>query len=553
MAYDFSYNGFFFNFNNPEHTTVELAGVDQSYSSVISLRDIPPSIPVAPNSYYEVTGIGDYAFMGYHEDESHEAIAWLPQTITYIGHMAFSECNLQYIDIPHSVQYIGSAAFQGCNNLTGITIPENVEYINEYTFADCTSLSCVELPSTLKAIGRYAFKNSGLCMFKPVFNDSEDELYTIPQNITAIEEGTFQGCSSLNRLRIPPSIKTIASDAFIDCRLKELNIVDSNEPLIFNFNKSSETAFVRVGFQDCLLSYAYIGRDIQIDLNDSEMSACFLHNGFFSFSSSPELGAYPKVEFGSNVTTIPNYLFKNSSVTEVTLSENITKIGDYTFENCIELQDINLHDGITEIGIGAFTNCYLANLHIPSQLTKIEYSTFSGCGGFSTLEIPENVTSIAPYAFSNCFNVTNIIIPSSVNEIGSYALFGMNLSTVISTSKTPPAIQEDTFHESAYNATLKIPTGSIRAYQAHPHWSNFFNIVEQPIETEVKDVENLRPQFAVTSEGICFLNDFDNVNIYSSEGLIVYSGKIAHGKTVKVAMGHMYLLKIGSKIYKVMP
>lgn len=57
----------------------------------------------------------------------------IPNTVTSIGEMAFSNCwTLKSITFPSSVTTIGKQAFQSCIGLTSITIPSNVESIGEY-------------------------------------------------------------------------------------------------------------------------------------------------------------------------------------------------------------------------------------------------------------------------------------------------------------------------------------------------------------------------------------------------------------------------------------
>lgn len=45
------------------------------------------------------------------------------------------------------------------------------------------------------------------------------------------------------------------------------------------------------------------------------------------------------------------------SIEEVRIEGNITKIGNYAFDNCYNLAKINFKEGINEIGRYAFENC----------------------------------------------------------------------------------------------------------------------------------------------------------------------------------------------------
>lgn len=58
----------------------------------------------------------------------------IPDSVTYIGAIAFKNTGLSSITIPHSVTSIEYAAFQNCENLKSVTIPADVEYIGLYAF-----------------------------------------------------------------------------------------------------------------------------------------------------------------------------------------------------------------------------------------------------------------------------------------------------------------------------------------------------------------------------------------------------------------------------------
>ena len=54
---------------------------------------------------------------------------------------------------------VGPVAFRLCNGLTRITIQEGVEQIDDYAFVGCSSVQRINLPSTLRTIKRGAFVN----------------------------------------------------------------------------------------------------------------------------------------------------------------------------------------------------------------------------------------------------------------------------------------------------------------------------------------------------------------------------------------------------------
>lgn len=111
QAYDFQYNGLFYNIISETERTVALAPPPDSklYSDSFV---IPESVT------QNVTGI------------TYKVIA--------IGDNAFCDCSgLRSITIPESVTSIGSFAFANCTDLTSVTIPESVTTIGDYAFRKC--------------------------------------------------------------------------------------------------------------------------------------------------------------------------------------------------------------------------------------------------------------------------------------------------------------------------------------------------------------------------------------------------------------------------------
>lgn len=128
------------------------------------------------------------------------------------------------------------------------------------------------------------------------------------------------------------------------------------------------------------------------------------------------------------------------------------------FRGCQKLTSITIPENVTSIGAGAFSYCTaLTSIAIPGNVTKIGGQAFRGCTGLTSIIIPENVTEIGEVAFGGCTGLTSIYVMSETAP------------TIISTS-----FDDDTYS----NATLYVPTGTLKTYQETDGWKEFSNIQE---------------------------------------------------------------------------
>lgn len=308
------------------------------------------------------------------------------------------------------VAEIGTKAFQKCTELTSVKISNNCVHIANYAFDGCSALTSAKLPQSTAnpiTLNSYAFRN---CAALSEVN--------IPETCDKIGVSTFRGCSSIKSIAIPDST-IVYSNAFYDC-----------------------TGLTNVTIGEGVTAAGW--------------------GLFYNCSSLTEL-TIPLSLLNSNVN---NLCYGCTSLTTVNLPDEATvfNLGSAMFQNCTNLENINIPSKLTDIPSNCFQDCSkLNNIVLPDSLETIGSNAFRGCSSLTAINFPEKLTAIPDYAFRDCSSLTEITLPESITSIGSYAFYNCaSLTTVNILGKA--TIGSDAFNFSSsitptYITTLNAPNG----------------------------------------------------------------------------------------------
>ena len=386
-----------------------------------------------------------FLFFAYHSELSSVTLG---EQVDAIHDCMFSSTGISSIEIPSSVTSIGSYAIYNCQSLTSVTI-NGLVYIDDYAFMYDNNLESVNIIGGVTGIGLEAF-----C--------SCDALRTFTMNETQsrgeIKEMAFLACPALTAITIPGGITCIADFAFHECTsLSTITFKAGAEPLTIGFYDGK--LFGADGTKDHGPFYhsplTTINLDRNIQLSADYANKCDAGDeGVFSYQGYTNASHQTTVNIGSNVTSIPKYMFATSAATSVTIPATVTSVGEYAFYNCDKLQSAILNSDVA--GSNMFDDCdNLTSVTIGGTVSSIDRGMFDGCGKLSTLNITGSVSSIDNGTFDG-FNITTINIPGHVNTIGANAFDDCDKLVTLNITGTVNTIGESAFEDCDKLATVNI-------------------------------------------------------------------------------------------------
>lgn len=229
---------------------------------------------------------------------------------------AFTKTVIRFIDFPKTLKTIGSSAFYD-KLLTGpLVLPEGLDSIASEAFYR-NYITDVTIPASVRVINSSAFRGNASLVS-----------VTLGSGLTSISSTCFYECSNLAIVKGGENVKTIANNAFKNCKLltsaadlAPVSVGDyafQNCEKLDSFNFSNIKTYGREAFE-----YCYALKEADLSTATSLGIECF-YNCY----------NLKRVKLGDNITTIPGGSFSQChALEEVILGSSINSLGNNCFGN----------------------------------------------------------------------------------------------------------------------------------------------------------------------------------------------------------------------------
>ena len=329
--------------------------------------------------------------------------------------------------IPEGVENIADGAFSGCDKIFLVIFPKSLKRIGNWAFAGTLGFKAIFKCEQLEVIGEYAFY--GCCIHM------EKGLDNLPKSIKKIDGTSFKDCRIYSRFQgqyYSVNMKKIDTLWYVNLLPKEIKPeinfeTELNRDSLLDSSKEDEYGVVYDS------SYTYILECKNKDLNTYKVKTTtigILQNSFadlenlteIDLSNTQHIGDYAfcgckklsVIKIGNCLKTIGKCAFSNTGLQKLNLPVSLVKMDSAVFENCKELEEVQINCSLERIPEKSFNSCSALHTVIFRKTIKIlDRLSFAGCSSLKDLKLPNGIRQLGDLCFAYC-TFKSIDLPRSL-------------------------------------------------------------------------------------------------------------------------------------------
>lgn len=245
--------------------------------------------------------------------------------------------------------------------------------------------------------------------------------------------------------------------AFYQCGIKHISIPSTNR--------------LR---QDYIFYYSDIRFFVFPKVNTYIDEYCFSYAGFLE-----------GISINEGIRTLYQYAFQGTSIKRLVFPYTFNRFNGSAFSNLPKLETVSLSPNITFIGDQNFRElAVIEKITLPNSVTYIGDTIFYSCPNLRSVTLPENedLTSLSGNSVSSCTSLTKLFIPKNIIELGDsgsfcalcYALAICDFSTH---EQVPTLSGSSSFQKCQSDLKIIVPDTLYDEWIASTNWSSFASYI----------------------------------------------------------------------------
>lgn len=335
-----------------------------------------------------------------------------------------------------------------------VIIPEGVTKIGYGAFNGCKAISSVSLPSSLTYIDDGAFADS-------IGETDTPVSIVISSGVTKIGARAFKN-TNISSVSLPSGLQKIGHEAFFGCsKLSNVSVGQNVTEIGYNaFGNCDSLAEIIVAAQNA--NYA-------------------TEDGVLYTKNKKTLLCYPSGKTATSFTVdtacleLSNYAFTNNASLQTLNLNNVNTINSYAVINCPVLAALNAPktDFIYSAGVAA------TKLTDEAEDVVIGKVLYKKTSAGETVVVGDNIESISAYAFVGNDSVKKVVLGKNVESVCKYAFSGCSTLENIEIYNLNEVVSLGTGALDGVNANLsiKVPQKYLNTYKTETTkgWTSFAN------------------------------------------------------------------------------
>ena len=316
--------------------------------------------------------------------------------------------------VPNGVTRVGVSSFSGCSQLKNINLPDTVDTIDSSAFYECSSLEEIRIPAGVTSEYLDSAFSYTCIRLKKIIVDAANPAYSdIDGVLYSKNQDTLYFCpSAKTELTVPASVVSYRPDAVSQsCGLKRLEFEKGLTEEVPEFLASGCSALETVVLPDSIKRigrFAFAGCESLTSIDLSNITTV-------SDEAFASCGKLNQITWGNVLAEIGKDAFTLcNSIKSITLPDSVTTVGYRAFSQCGALTDVTLSKNMAGIPDEMLSHCSsLEHVTIPDEFRGgIGNAAFDACNKLREIFLPKFV-SFSAMSFDGAEHVVITFYESS--------------------------------------------------------------------------------------------------------------------------------------------